>query len=95
MQNPDHYVGTYADNVTSLGRLADRELRALKHQGHNVFDPLWKSKTHFKTQKKAYRWLSEKMNLPQDYTYFGMFTPEQCKQAIKFCNELNPSLSVG
>lgn len=37
----NHYVGTYKDNLTSLGRLADTELRRLRNKGHNIFDPLW------------------------------------------------------
>jgi hypothetical protein len=86
--NINHYVGTYADNITSYGRIADTELRKLKRQGHNTFDPLWKNKIHFKNQKDAYHWLSEKMNLPKDLTHFGMFTNEQCLNAIKYCNEL-------
>ncbi|MBU3714112.1 MAG: hypothetical protein FGM46_04110, partial [Ferruginibacter sp.] len=81
-------VGTYSDNITSLGRLADHELRKLKNQGHNTFDPLWKNKTHFKNQKEAYKWLSKKMNLQMNLTHFGMFTNEQCLIAIKYCNEL-------
>lgn len=87
--SPNHYVGTYADNITSLGRLADTELRKLKNRGHTVFDPLWKNKVHFKNQRDAYKWLSEKMNLPIDLTHFGMFTNEQCLEAIKYCNEIS------
>jgi hypothetical protein len=34
----NHYVGTYADNVKSFGRLADTELRELKRQGHHIYD---------------------------------------------------------
>jgi hypothetical protein len=90
--NPNHYVGTYADNITSLGRLADTELRKLKTQGHNTFDPLWKNRIHFNNKKDAYNWLSEKMNLPVDLTHFGMFTNEQCINAIKYCNELHNTL---
>ncbi len=86
--NRNHYVGTYADNFTSLGRLSDTELRKLKSLGHNTFDALWKNKTHFRTQKDAYKWLSIKINLPIEKTHFGMFTNEQCINAIKFCNEL-------
>ncbi len=86
--NPNHYVGTKADNITSLGRLADTELRKLKSQGHSTFDPLWKNKIHFKNQKDAYMWLSERMNLPIGLTHFGMFDNEQCLNAIKYCNEL-------
>jgi len=86
--NFDHYVGTYSDNITSLGRVADKELRKLRNQGHTTFDPLWRNKTHFKNQKKAYNWLSEKMNIPLEFTHFGMFTIEQCLEAIQHCMNL-------
>ena len=88
LENKDHYVGTYADNITSLGRLANASLRKLKNEGHNIFDPLWKEKNIFNSQKQAYDWLSEKMELPLAYTHFGMFTEEQCQKAITFCKEI-------
>lgn len=88
IKNPDHYVGTYPDNITSLGRLADAELRRLKHEGHLYFEPLYKEKAVFSSRSKAYEWLSEKMGLPIEQTHFGMFNNEQCRMAIKFCQEL-------
>lgn len=91
VKNIDHYVGTYADNTTSLGRVADKELRKLKNQGHNTFDPLWKNKSNFKSQKEAYDWLSEVMNLPLELTHFGMFNNEQCQEAINHCTNLKQS----
>ena len=85
IENKDHYVGTYSDNFTSLGRIANSELRKLKSKGHQVFDPLWKQKIKFNSQKQAYEWLSEKMNLPQELTHFGMFTNDECIKAINIC----------
>ena len=41
IENSDHYVGTYADNKTSLGRIANNELLKLKNEGHAIFVPLW------------------------------------------------------
>jgi hypothetical protein len=88
VENNDHYVGTYSDNKTSLGRVADKELRNYKNLGHRTFDPLWKEKTHFISQKEAYDWLSQKMNLPLEFTHFGMFTIDQCKEAINIFENL-------
>jgi hypothetical protein len=88
VENVDHYVGTYSDNKTSLGRLADNELRIWKNKGHNIFDPLWRDKKLFKSQREAYKWLSKKMEIPLEHTHFGMFTIEQCQQAINFCEQL-------
>ncbi len=87
VQNTDHYVGTYSDNKTSLGRLADGELRLWKQKGHSIFDPLWKEKYYFASQKIAYHWLSEKMEKPLSETHFGMFTIEECRKAIELCKE--------
>lgn len=84
----NHYVGTYSDNITSLGRLADAELRKLKNKGHKVFDPLWREHKLFSSQNDAYKWLSEIMEIPQEYTHFGMFTMEQCMEAIEHCKQL-------
>lgn len=89
IKDSDHYVGTYRDNVTSLGRLADEELRKLKNEGHRIFDPLWKTKKVFESQSKAYEWLSQKIELPQEFTHFGMFTAEQCKKAIALCENVS------
>ena len=88
VNDSNHYVGTYSNNLTSLGRLADSELRKLKKKGHNTFDPLWKEKKVFKSQKEAYLWLSEKMNLPLGFTHYGMFTNDHCNKAISLCNEI-------
>lgn len=87
IENDDHYVGTYADNITSLGRVANSALRKCKNMGHNIFDPLWKEKRAFESQQAAYEWLSQQMNLPLKYTHFGMFTIEQCQQAIFLCEQ--------
>ena len=91
VENVDHFVGTHKDNVTAFGRVADRELRNWKNQGHQVFDPLWKSRRYFRRQSDAYVWLSEKMALPLEHTHFGMFSVEQCKAAISFCRALSGS----
>ena len=87
--NADHYVGTYSDEERSLGRVANRELRQWKRKGHEVFDPLWNTKNSvFKTQRQAYKWLSEAMELPLNRTHFGMFTKEDCEKAIELTGRL-------
>lgn len=87
IQNPDHYVGIRNSNGRSLGRVADKTLRAWKMRGHKAFDPLWQQKI-LPNQPAAYAWLAEKMNLHIDLTHFGMFTIEQCQEAIGYCHEL-------
>lgn len=82
VNNPDHYVGTYTNSKKYFGRIADAELRIWKRRGHEIFEPLWKDLKYFKSSQQAYRWLSNLMELPKKHTHFGMFTIEQCKQAI-------------
>lgn len=84
-QNNDHYVGTYADNTTSLGRVADAALRQWKNEGHRIFDPMWKELHLFVSQQSAYDWLSQQMAKPLSETHFGMFTIDECRQAIALC----------
>lgn len=86
--NNDHYVGTYSDNITSLGRLADSTLRNWKRMGHSVFDPLYTLHKIFKTRPAAYEWLSIQMNLPAETVHFGMFNIEQCIEAISHCKRI-------
>jgi len=92
MLDKDHYVGTYSDNITSLGRIANRELREFKMRGHRVFDPLWKGNyKYFSSRPKAYKWLSKKMKIDIDKTHFGMFDINQCEEAIHYCKALKKS----
>ena len=81
VKNHDHYVGCHAYSTLALGRVADKTLRELKHQGHELFDPLWKNKV-FSSRPKAYYWLSKQMGIRRDLTHFGMFDEEQCRMAI-------------
>jgi len=87
----DAYVGVHRGTNRALGRLANKELRECKKAAHSYFDPLWKSKMKsHKMQKNvarglAYKWLSKKMELPEELTHIGMFDVEQCKKVIEFC----------
>lgn len=76
------WVGVHKGTDRPLGRLADATLRRWKQNGHNVFDPLWKTGPFRGRRKAAYAWLAQKMGLPVEKTHFGMFTVDQCKEAI-------------
>lgn len=86
------YVGTHSDGVTSLGRLANKELRELKKEAHKYFDGLWKKKISMGTPKgkarhMAYKWLSEIMGTPPELTHIGMFDDQQCRRVINECKK--------
>jgi len=84
----DSYVGTHKSNLLPLGRLANKELRVLKMKAHKYFDTIWiyrKQQGLKKARRKAYSWLSEKLNLDIDLTHIGYFDKETTEKVIKLC----------
>ena len=81
----DAYVGCHPGTSEPLGRLANELLRALKIHAHCAFDKLWRTSTMTRTQ--AYRWLAEQLDIPDSKCHIGMFDGEQCRRAIKACEE--------
>ena len=81
LNNKDHYVGTHSDNKTSLGRLADKELRPWKSLGHSLQRIALDQNIFCRTQQ-VYNWLSHRMELDRNLTHFGMFDIPKCKKAI-------------
>jgi hypothetical protein len=76
---------------------ANQETRDLRSACHDLFDPLWRREDgHFrrhgdgkgKARHSAYLWLADKMGLPFDEIHFGMFTSEQCREAVKHIAKL-------
>lgn len=83
------YVGCYKNSQRSLGRLANEELRLAKHTAHQHFDRIWKSKEMSGWyQKKAYRWLSEQLDTPLEYTHIGMFEIDMCEKVVELSDKL-------
>lgn len=80
------WCGVHSGTDIALGRLANAELRALKQQAHEKFDQLWEEK--FMSRKKAYKWLSQALNIDPEYTHIGMFGPETCKKVIHLSTHL-------
>jgi len=79
----DSYVGTHEEDGSSLGRLANSELRKYKKVCHDWFDKIWMDK-HL-TRNEAYEWLSDELEIPLDYTHIGFFNITTCKKVIKLC----------
>lgn len=80
------YVGVHKGTDKPLGRLANAQLRYWKKQAHAAFDPLWKSGRFRGYRNAAYAWLADKMELPVEETHIGMFDVDQCKRAVRICN---------
>ncbi len=77
----DAYVSCHRNSTESKGRLANKQLRQLKILAHNNFDKIWKKDKMNRTD--AYKWLSEHLNLPGEYTHIGMFNEKTCIEVIK------------
>lgn len=80
------WVGCHKYSGKALGRLANRNLRQLKHQAHEAFDPIWKE-GHM-TRGEAYKMLSVAFGLPQEQTHIGMFDEEMCRRVIRFSDTI-------
>lgn len=74
------WVGCHKNSDKALGRVANKELRQLKHQAHEAFDPLWKN--GYLQRTAAYEVLSAAFALPTEQTHIGMFDEDLCKKVI-------------
>lgn len=85
----DSYVGTHDDGST-LGRLANKELRQAKIKAHSSFDRLWKEKLIGRT--KLYEDLADYLGLPDKYTHIGMFNKTTCLKVVEYCDKIYNNL---
>lgn len=80
------YVGCHRDTTVPKGRLANAALRSKKKQAHEYFDRIWKS--GLMDRSAAYKWLSEILGTPPEFTHIGMFNENTCKEVIKYSIEI-------
>ena len=74
------WVGCHKGTNKSLGRVANKKLRELKHQAHEAFDPIWKE--GYMPRIGAYEILSIAFDLPTEQTHIGMFDEDMCHKVI-------------
>jgi zinc-finger-containing domain len=85
------YVGCHKGGQKPLGSLANAELRALRHEAHLAFDPLWQAKMRKSGATKAYvrsagyAWLASELGLPVSQMHIGQLNIEQCQRVIEIC----------
>lgn len=70
------FNGDYAGAMAKT----DAELRRCKIEAHRYFDEIYKRK--LMKRSEAYKWLSEQLGLPTEYTHIGMFNPETCAKVV-------------
>jgi hypothetical protein len=80
------HVGVHQGTKKAKGRLANKELRKAKIEAHKYFDSIWKEGEM--KRKEAYLWLSQMLNIPEEYTHIGMFNLKTCKEVIFYSLQL-------
>lgn len=76
------YVGLHPNTDLPLGTLADKETREARKSVKPRFFDL--TRTRFGGDRSAaYLWLADRMGIPKEQCHFGMFTEQQCQQALK------------
>ena len=68
-QNCNARVGCHKGTRRPLGNVANEVLRLKRMETHQVFDSFWRAKRMSRT--KAYRWLSEQMELPESKAHLS------------------------
>lgn len=82
----DAYVGIHVRGRLKgkpLGTLANADLRTLRQQTHEAFDPVWQ----FNNAKRgeAYAWLAEELGIKLEKCHIAMFDEEACRKTIEIC----------
>lgn len=76
------YVGLHPNTDIPLGTLADKPMREARKAAKEPFHQL--VRTRFGGDRSAaYLWLAERMSIPASRCHFGMFTVQQCAEALR------------
>lgn len=92
----DAYVGVHATSHHRypLGRLANAELRQLRIEAHQHFDPLWEAMMSYRgwsrnrARTAAYAWLAKELNISIDHAHMGWFDADMCRRVIQICSRV-------
>jgi len=87
------YVGCHKNSeAIPLGTPANKELRALRSQLHEAFDPIWQF-TPMK-RSKAYFWLAQRLNIDFSDCHIAMFDIHTCHKAMDVVKAKNYKLLI-
>jgi len=81
----DSYVGVHENTQIPLGRLANKELRALKKRCHALFDPVWKNNNRI-SRGQAYSKLANILGISVIECHFGWFGKDMLIHCIDIMN---------
>ena len=93
----DAYVGVHKGTDKALGTLANRNLREARKEAHYHFDKIAKTTLIHKiwsedlpgvtSRSKAYKWLSNQMEIEPKYCHIAMMDINQCKRVVTISKE--------
>lgn len=93
------HVGTHAktDPPEPLGTLANREVRALRRQCHDVFDKYWlKPRRGRKLRRRhAYLRLATFMGMTKDEAHISSWQREKCLLFLSLAGEFDYYMNTG
>lgn len=69
-----------SDGTLPLGLLANAQERMWRSRVHACLDPIWKKGRMRRSE--AYALLAQGMGIPKDKCHVGMFTVQQCQNAL-------------
>lgn len=79
------YVAAHSCGFAPMGYPGDKETHKLRGQAHRVFECFCKKTAMSK--KKAYFWLSNKLNIPMGQMHFAQLSLSDLKRSIKIMNK--------
>lgn len=81
-----HGAETSHSDEAPLGLLADAELRDLRSEVHDLFDPMWRE--NGTDRQKAYDFFfGQMLGLAEHRRHVGMLTAEECRTAIRILKQ--------
>lgn len=87
------HVGCHAGSDKSMGTVATKPLRDLRHTAHQKFDSICAAKVLQGAKKRAakaagYNWLSKILGIDPVACHIGYFGIEECKKVIAACDKV-------
>lgn len=73
-------VGCHEGTDIPLGKLANVQTRAARHEAHQAFDKLWKGGGL--QRREAYAWMAQVLMISAEQAHIGMLSERQCEQLI-------------
>lgn len=79
------YCGCHSATTRPLGFPCGPETRRARMAAHEVFDPLWRSRSM--DRRAAYSWLADRMGIEPEACHIGMMTAAQAWQVVELCRQ--------